>query len=70
MLIIECLSLFYDQKVQVIEFDDSDKFYLQIQEKIHRVPGRNMVFLIEYFNTLVSRNRDRWYPSLGKFAVG
>ena len=25
---------------------DSDKFYLQFQEQIDRVPGRNMVFLL------------------------
>ena len=26
---------------------DSDEFYLQLQEQIDRVPGRNMVFLLE-----------------------
>ena len=29
-----------------------------------------MTFLIGYLNTQVGRNRDRWYPSLGKFGVG
>ena len=29
-----------------------------------------MVFLQGEFNAHVSRNRDRWYPSLGKFSVG
>ena len=28
-----------------------------------------MVFLLENFNAQVGRNRDRWYPSLGKFGV-
>ena len=28
-----------------------------------------MVFLLD-FNAQVGRNRDRWYPSLGKFGVG
>ena len=28
---------------------DSDEFYLQLQEQIDRVPGRNMVFLLENF---------------------
>ena len=49
---------------------DSDEFYLQLQEQIDRVPGRNMVFLLENFNAQVRRNRDRWYPSLGKSGVG
>ena len=34
-----------------------------------RVPGKNIVFLFGNFNTQVSRNRDRWYSSLGKFGV-
>ena len=38
---------------------DSDEFYLQLQEQIDRVPGRNMVFLLGDFNAQVSRNRDR-----------
>ena len=29
-----------------------------------------MVFLLGDFNAQVGRNRDRWYPSLGKFGVG
>ena len=29
-----------------------------------------MVFLLGDFNAQVDRNRDRWYPSLGKFGVG
>ena len=29
-----------------------------------------MVFLLGDFNAHVGRNRDRWYPSLGKFGVG
>ena len=49
---------------------DSDEFYLQLQEQIDRVPGRNMVFLLGDFHAQVGRNRDRWYPSLGKFGVG
>ena len=49
---------------------DSDEFYLQLHEQIEWVPGRNMVFLLGYFNAQVGRNRDRWYPSLGKFGVG
>ena len=49
---------------------DSDEFYLQLQEQIDRVPGRNMVFLLGDFNAQVGRNRDRWYPSLGNFGVG
>ncbi|XP_065571512.1 craniofacial development protein 2-like [Artemia franciscana] len=49
---------------------DSDEFYLQLQEQIDRVPGRNMVFLLGNFNAQVGRNRDRWYPSLGKFGIG
>ena len=49
---------------------DLDEFYLQIQEQIDRVPGRNMVFLLGDFNALVGRNRDRWYPRLDKFGVG
>ena len=28
---------------------DSDEFYLQLQEQIDRVPGRNMVFLLRRF---------------------
>ncbi|XP_065583400.1 craniofacial development protein 2-like [Artemia franciscana] len=50
--------------------NDSDEFYLQVQEQIDRVPGRNMVFLLVDFNVQVGRNRDRWYPSLGKFGAG
>ena len=52
------------------ETSDSDEFYLQLQEQIDRVPGRNMVFLLRDFNAQVGRNRDRWYPSLGKFGAG
>ena len=29
-----------------------------------------MVFLLRDFNVQVGRNRDKWYPSLGKFGVG
>ena len=29
---------------------DSDEFYLQLQEQIDRVSGRNMVFLLGDFN--------------------
>ena len=39
---------------------DSDEFYLQLQEQIDRVPGRNIVFLLGYFNAHFGRNRDRW----------
>ncbi|XP_065583719.1 craniofacial development protein 2-like [Artemia franciscana] len=54
--------------VETIDRDtsDSDKFYLQLQEQITMVPGRNMVFLLESFDAQVSRNRD----SLSKFCVG
>ena len=48
---------------------DSDEFYLQLQEQIDRVPGGNMVFLLGNFNAQAGRNRDRWYPSLGKILV-
>ena len=37
----------------------SDEFYLQLQEQMDRVSGRNMMFLLEDFNAQVSRNRDR-----------
>ena len=40
---------------------DSDKFYLQLQEQIDGVPGRNM-FLLGYFNSKFSKNKDRWCP--------
>ena len=46
---------------------DSVKFYLQLQEQIDRVPGRNVVFLLGDFSAQVGRNRDRWYPNQGKF---
>ena len=49
---------------------DSHKFYLQLQEHIDSNPGRNLVFLLGYLNAQVGRNRDRWYPRLGKFSVG
>ena len=49
---------------------DSSEFYLQLQEQIDRVPDRNMVFLLGDFNAQVGRNRDRWYPNLGRFGVG
>jgi hypothetical protein len=39
----------------------------KLQEKIDKVPGRNMMLLLGDFNAQVDRNRDRWYPSLGKF---
>ena len=29
---------------------DSDELYLQLQEQIDRVPGRNMMFLLGDFN--------------------
>ena len=48
---------------------DSDGFYLQLQEQIDMVPGRNMPFLLGDFNVHVGRNRDRWYPSLDKISV-
>ena len=48
---------------------DSDEFCLQLQEQIDRVPGGNMVFLLRDFNAQVGRNRDRRYPSLGKFGM-
>ncbi|XP_065579614.1 uncharacterized protein LOC136039643 [Artemia franciscana] len=35
------------------EKSDSDEFYLQLQEEIDRAPGRNMVFLLGYFNAQV-----------------
>ena len=37
----------------------SDEFYLQLQEEIDRVPGRNMVFLLGDFKAHVGTNRDR-----------
>ena len=49
---------------------DSYGFYLQLQDQIDRVPGRNMMFLLGDFDAQVGRKRDRWYPSLGKFSVG
>ena len=49
---------------------DTDEFCLQLQERIDRIPGRNMVFLLDDINAQVGRNRDRWYPSLDKFGVG
>ena len=49
---------------------DSDKFYLQLQEQIIRVSGRNMVFSHGDFNAQVGNNMDRWYPSLVKFGIG
>ena len=49
---------------------DSDEFYLQLQEQIDKVPGRNMMLLLGDFNAQVGRYRDRWYPNLGKFGVG
>ena len=49
---------------------DSDEFYLQLQEQIGRVPGRNMVCLLGDFNHQVGRKKDRWYPSLGNFDLG
>ena len=52
------------------ETSGSDEFYLQLQEQIDRVPGRNMMFLLGDFNNQVSRIRDRWYPSLSKFRAG
>ena len=45
-------------------------FTCRLKEQIDRVPGRNMLFLLGDFNAQVGRNRDRWYPSLGKFGVG
>ena len=48
---------------------DSDEFYLQLREQTDRVPGRNMVFLLRDFKAQIGRNRDRWYPSLGKFGI-
>ena len=45
---------------------DSDEFYLQLQEQIDRISGKNMVLLQGNFSAQVSRNRDRWQPSLGK----
>ena len=48
----------------------SDEFYLQLQEQIDRVLGRNVMFLLGNFNAHVSRNRDRWHLSLGEFGVG
>ena len=35
-----------------------------------RLPGRNMVFLLGDFDAQSDRNRDRWYPILGKCGVG
>ncbi|XP_065565921.1 craniofacial development protein 2-like [Artemia franciscana] len=49
---------------------DSDEFYLQLQEQIDGVPGINIVFLLGDFDAQVGRNRDRWYPGLGKFGLG
>ena len=49
---------------------DSDEFDLQLQEQIDKVQGINMVFLLGDFKAQVGRNRDRRYPSLGKFGVG
>ena len=45
-------------------------FTYMLQEQIDRAPSRNLVFLLGDFNAQVGRNRDRWYPSLGKFGVG
>ena len=49
---------------------DSDELYLQLEEQINWVPRRNIVFLLEDFSAQAGRNRDRRYPSLGKFGVG
>jgi hypothetical protein len=38
---------------------DSDEFYLQLQERIERVPGKNMMFLPGDFNAQVGRHKDR-----------
>jgi hypothetical protein len=38
---------------------DSDEFYLQLQEQIDRVPGRNVMLALGDFNAQVGRNRDR-----------
>ena len=43
---------------------------MQLQEQIDGIPGRNMVFVLGDLNAQVSRNRDRWSPSQGKFGVG
>ena len=48
---------------------DSGELYLQQQEQIDRVPGRNMAFLLGDFNAQIGTNRDRWYPGLCKFRV-
>ena len=48
---------------------DQDEFYLRLKEQKDRVPGRNMVFLLGDFNAQDCRNKDKWYPSLGKFGV-
>ena len=50
--------------------NNSDEFYLQLQEQIDWASYRNMVFLLGDFSAKVDRNWDRWYPSLGKFGVG
>ena len=49
---------------------NSGEFYLQLEEQIDRVPGRNLVFLLGNFNAQIGRKRDRWYFSLGKFDIG
>jgi len=36
---------------------DLDQFSLQLQEQLVRVPDRNMVFLLRYFNAQVGRDR-------------
>ena len=45
-------------------------FTYKLHGKMDRVPGRNMIFLVEDFKIQVGKNRDRWYVSLGKFGVG
>ena len=49
---------------------DSDEFYLQLQEQIDRVPGRNMAFLLGNFNAQAGTTWNRWYANIDEFNVG
>ena len=49
--------------------NDSDESYIQLQEQIDHVSGRNMIFLLGDSDAQISKNRDRCYQSVDKFYV-
>lgn len=59
-----------NEPLDSITNNESDEFYLELQQVIDRIPKRNMLILLGDFNAQVGTNRERWYPCIGNQGIG